>query len=198
MKRTMHLYETHLPVKDTEISSRFYVDVVGLEYAHRDLTRDVVFLWIGSKKRSMLGLWGPTTPWGQSHRCHFAVALTLSGLLAAGSRLGSLGVVTRDFSGKITTEPSVIGWMPSAQIYFPTPTDIPLNTSRSLMKRPSASLSVRFQPGRRDKRRFNRAERTTRSPFESCSGSRVGCNPAHELAVLRRRQPATTGTWIVR
>src|SRR5438045_9651084 len=95
---------------------------------------------------------GPTTPWGQSHRCHFAVALTLSGLLAAGSRLGSLGVVTRDFSGKITTEPSVIGWMPSAQIYFPTLTDILLNTSRSLMKRPSASLSVRFQPGRRDKK----------------------------------------------
>jgi len=121
MKRTMHLYETHLPVKDTEVSSGFYVDVVGLEYAHRDLTRDVVFLWIGSKKRSMLGLWGPTTPWGQSHRCHFAVALTLSGLLAAGSRLGSLGVVTRDFSGKITTEPSVIGWMPSAQIYFSDP-----------------------------------------------------------------------------
>jgi catechol-2,3-dioxygenase len=59
MKRTMHLYETHLPVKDTEVSSRFYVDVVGLEYAHRDLTRDVVFLWIGSKKRSMLGLWVP-------------------------------------------------------------------------------------------------------------------------------------------
>src|SRR6266513_1034951 len=68
MKRTMHLYETHLPVKDTEVSSGFYVDVVGLEYAHRDLTRDVVFLWIGSKKRSMLGLWGPTTPWGQSRR----------------------------------------------------------------------------------------------------------------------------------
>jgi lactoylglutathione lyase len=121
MKRTMHLYETHLPVKDTEVSSGFYVDVVGLEYAHRDLTRDVVFLWIGSKKRSMLGLWGPTTPWGQSHRCHFAVALALSDLLAAGSRLSSLGVVTRDFSGKITTEPSVIGWMPSAQIYFSDP-----------------------------------------------------------------------------
>jgi len=121
MKRTVHLYETHLPVKDTEVSSRFYVDVVGLDYAHRDLTRDVVFLWIGSKKRSMLGLWGPTTPWGQSHRCHFAVALALSDPLAAGSRLSSLGVVTRDFSGKITTEPSVIGWMPSAQIYFSDP-----------------------------------------------------------------------------
>src|SRR6266481_5583508 len=101
MKRTMHLYETHLPVKDTEVSSGFYVDVVGLQYAHRDLTRDVVFLWIGSKKRSMLGLWGPTTPWGQSHRCHFAVAVALSDLLAAGSRLGSLGVVTRDSSAQI-------------------------------------------------------------------------------------------------
>src|SRR5438105_3471593 len=121
MKRTMHLYETHLPVKDTEVSSRFYVDVVGLEYAHRDLTRDVVFLWIGSKKRSMLGLWGPTTPWGQSHRCHFAVNVALPDLRAAGSRLSTLGVVTRDFSGKITTEPSVIGWMPSAQIYFSDP-----------------------------------------------------------------------------
>src|SRR5437667_10343609 len=102
MKRTMHLYETHLPVKDTEVSSRFYVDVVGLEYAHRDLTRDVVFLWIGSKKRSMLGLWGPTTPWGQFHGCHFAVAVALSVLLADGCRIRSLCVVTRGFSGEFT------------------------------------------------------------------------------------------------
>ena len=109
MKQAMHLYETHLPVKDTEVSSRFYIDVVGLEYAYRDLTRDVVFLWIGSNKRSMLGLWGPTTPWGQSRRCHFAVAVALSELLAAGSHLSTLGIVTRDFSGKVTTEPSVIG-----------------------------------------------------------------------------------------
>jgi hypothetical protein len=46
---------------------------------------------------------------------------------------------------------------------FPTPMAIPLNTLHCLMKCPSASLSVRFQPGRRDKRWFNRAERTTRS-----------------------------------
>src|SRR5437867_2343977 len=118
MKPTMHLYETHLPVKDTEVSSRFYVDVVGLEYAHRDLTRDIVFLWLGSNKRSMLGLWGPTTSRGQPSFCHFAIALSLPELLAAGPRLNALGVLTRDFSGKITTEPSVIGWMPSAQLYF--------------------------------------------------------------------------------
>ncbi|PYK59033.1 MAG: glyoxalase [Verrucomicrobia bacterium] len=121
MTEDMHLYETHLPVKETDLSSRFYIDVVGLEYAYRDLSRDVVFLWIGSNKRSMLGLWGPTTLWGQSRRCHFAVAVALPDLLAAGSYLSALGVVTRDFSGKITTEPSVIGWMPSAQIYFSDP-----------------------------------------------------------------------------
>jgi lactoylglutathione lyase len=118
MTEDMHLYETHLPVRDTEVSSRFYVDVVGLEYAHRDLTRDIVFLWIGSNKYSMLGLWGPTTSRGQPRPCHFAIAISLPELLATGSRLNALGVVTRDFSGKITTEPSVIGWMPSAQLYF--------------------------------------------------------------------------------
>jgi lactoylglutathione lyase len=104
MKQGMYLYEMHLPVKDTEVSSRFYIDVVGLEYAYRDLTRDAVFLWIGSNKRSMLGLWGPTTLWGQSRRCHFAVAVALSDLLAAGSYLGAFGIVTRDFSGKVTTD----------------------------------------------------------------------------------------------
>jgi hypothetical protein len=100
MKPTMHLYETHLPVKDTEVSSRFYVDVVGLQYAHRDLTRDVVFLWIGSKKRSMLGLWGPTSPQGQFHRCHFAVAVALSDLLTAGPRLSTLGRRYAGFFGQ--------------------------------------------------------------------------------------------------
>ena len=41
----MHLYETHLPVRDTEQSRQFYVDIVGLQFAHRDAIRDVVFLW---------------------------------------------------------------------------------------------------------------------------------------------------------
>jgi lactoylglutathione lyase len=117
----MHLYETHLPVKDTEAARRFYIDVVGLKYAHCDLTRDIVFLRVSSNKRSMLGLRGPTTSRGQPRVCHFAIAISLPELLAAGRRLNSLGIVTRDFSGKITTEPSVIGWMPSAQLYFSDP-----------------------------------------------------------------------------
>ena len=120
----MHLYETHLPVKSTAASQRFYVDVVGLEFAYRDPTRDAVFLWIGSNRRSMLGLWGPSTTRGSDfHKCHFAMAVSLPELLAAGKRLNDLGVCTRNFPGEETVEPSVMGWMPSAQLYFSDPDD---------------------------------------------------------------------------
>ncbi len=118
----MYLYETHLPVANTEASMRFYVDIVGLEFAYRDPARDIVFLWVGTERRSMLGLWGPGTVYGQdARRCHFAMALSLPELLAAGPRLNGLGVSTRNFAGEETTEPSVIGWMPSAQLYFRDP-----------------------------------------------------------------------------
>ena len=118
----LHLYETHLPVTDTETSKRFYVDAVGLEFAYRDPTRDIVFLWVGPNKRSMLGLWGPGTSRGSDfHKCHFAIAVSLPDLLAAGKRLNALGIQTHNFAGEETTEPSVIGWMPSAQLYFRDP-----------------------------------------------------------------------------
>jgi lactoylglutathione lyase len=115
----MQLYETHLPVANTERSLKFYVDIVGLKFAYRDPGRDIVFLFIGTGKESMLGLWGPATTYGSDpHRCHFAIAVPLSDLLLAGKRLNGLGVSTRNFAGEETTEPSVIGWMPSAQLYF--------------------------------------------------------------------------------
>lgn len=118
----MHLYETHVPVSDTAASTKFYADIVGLAFAYRDPDRDIVFLWIGLDRKSMLGLWGPTTTYGRDpHRCHFALALSLPALLAAGPRLNSLGVATRNFAGEETTEPSVIGWMPSAQHYCRDP-----------------------------------------------------------------------------
>ena len=67
----------------------------------------------------MIGLWGPSTTYGaEFHRTHVAFAVTLSELLAAGERLRRSGVTCRDFGGKETDEPSVIGWMPSAQLYF--------------------------------------------------------------------------------
>src|SRR5258705_8499875 len=118
----MHLYETHLPVSNTQASGKFYEDVVGLEFAYRDPVRDITFLFIGEGRRSMLGLWGPTTSYGRDlHPCHFAIAIPLVELLIVGERLKGLGVVTHNFAGEETTEPSVIGWMPSAQLYFRDP-----------------------------------------------------------------------------
>jgi len=120
--KAMYLYETHLPVKSTEAAQAFYINVVRLEFAYRDPGRDIVFLWIGGDRRSMLGLWGPGTTYGRDFRkCHFAIAVTLAELLAAGERLAASGVECQSFGGEKTIEPSVIGWMPSAQLYFQDP-----------------------------------------------------------------------------
>lgn len=118
----MRLYETHLPVADTAASRAFYIDIVGLRHAFRDPRRDIDFLWIGDDRGSMLGLWGPETHYGrQPHECHLALEVSLTELLTAGERLQRFGVATRDFEGRETAEPSVIGWMPSAQLYFRDP-----------------------------------------------------------------------------
>ena len=115
----MHLYEAHLPVSDTEAAQRFYVEIVGLQFAHRDLTRDIVFLWAGADRRSMIGLWGPSTELGREfHKFHIAFNVSLGELFTAGERLNTAGIPTQNFAGEKTTEPSVIGWMPSAQLYF--------------------------------------------------------------------------------
>jgi catechol 2,3-dioxygenase-like lactoylglutathione lyase family enzyme len=49
------------------------------------------------------------------------MALSLPDLLLVGKRLNDFGVSTRNFMDEETTEPSVIGWMPSAQLYFRDP-----------------------------------------------------------------------------
>jgi lactoylglutathione lyase len=77
------------------------------------------FLWIGENRVSMLGLWGPGTSYGSPlHQAHLAIAIPLPDLLASGKRLNGFGVATYDFAKVETIEPSVIGWMPSAQLYF--------------------------------------------------------------------------------
>jgi lactoylglutathione lyase len=118
----MRLYETHLPVTDTKRSARFYSEVVGLTFAYRDPTRDIVFLWVGPERNSMLGLWGPTAELGRDfHKTHFAIAVPLPDLSALSARLNTAGISTTNFAGEQTAEPSVIGWMPSAQFYVRDP-----------------------------------------------------------------------------
>lgn len=115
----MHLYETHLPVQSTERAADFYREVVGLEFAYRDPGRDIVFLWVGSRERSMLGLWGLDTAYGQlPGKRHLAFAVSLPELLEFGNTLNARGIITTNFLREQTAEPSVIGWMPSVQLYF--------------------------------------------------------------------------------
>jgi lactoylglutathione lyase len=114
----MHLYETHLPVADTERARDFYTDVVGLPFAYRDPTRDIVFLWATSREQGMIGLWGSGTTYGISRRCHVAFAVSFDQLFARIKELNKHAVETFGFGGNKSEEPTVIGWMPSAQIYF--------------------------------------------------------------------------------
>jgi lactoylglutathione lyase len=121
----MHLYETHLPVGDTTIAERFYREIVGLPFAYRDPTRDIVFLWADVKEKAMIGLWGPNTAYGSQNgvisKCHVAFAVSLDELFDAIKKLNARKIDIFGFGGDKTQEPSVIGWMPSAQIYFRDP-----------------------------------------------------------------------------
>jgi lactoylglutathione lyase len=140
----MHLYETHLPVRDTKISEAFYREAVGLPFAYRDPHRDIVFLWVDKKQKSMIGLWGASTAYGRQSgvltQCHLAFAVSFEQLLRAIEKLNERGIETRGFGGNPTREPSVIGWMPSAQIYFQDPDEHSLEFITILPEHPNASF----------------------------------------------------------
>ena len=140
----MHLYETHIPVTDTKSSEAFYREVVGLPFAYRDPARDIVFLWVDEKHRGMIGLWGASTGYGRQNgvlaRCHLAFAVSFEQLQRAIEKLNERGIETRGFGGSRTREPSVIGWMPSAQIYFRDPDGHSLEFIAILPEAPNASF----------------------------------------------------------
>jgi lactoylglutathione lyase len=114
------LFETHLDVRDLERSIAFYRDVVGLESAFRLPERHVAFFGIGGRGHSMLGLWsGSSSP--NAARLHTAFALDLDAVLASPSILRRSGAEPLNFNGRPATEPSVIGWMPAASVFFNDP-----------------------------------------------------------------------------
>ena len=111
------LFETHLTVGDMGRAVAFYRDVVGLPLALELPERDAAFFWIGSPGQAMLGIWSVgSAPIGLS--LHVAFTVSLSDVLDACDRLRSRGVTPLSFFGVETTEPSVIGWMPAAAVYF--------------------------------------------------------------------------------
>jgi lactoylglutathione lyase len=120
MRVVRGLFETHLTVRDVARSVAFYRDLVGLPVALELPERDAAFLWIGSPGQAMLGLWGiGSAPMGM--RLHVAFTVALEDVIAAPARLRALGIEPLSFFGEPTEEPSAIGWMPAAAVYFEDP-----------------------------------------------------------------------------
>jgi lactoylglutathione lyase len=85
--------------------------------------RNAAFFWVGdnASRRSMLGLWSvDTAPIGLNLHVAFEVA-AINDLLDTPKRLKDQGIMPLSFFGKESVEPSVIGWMPAAAIYFRDP-----------------------------------------------------------------------------
>jgi GNAT superfamily N-acetyltransferase/catechol 2,3-dioxygenase-like lactoylglutathione lyase family enzyme len=120
MPKATGLFEAHLTVGDLDRSVAFYRDVVGLPVALEVPERRAAFLWIGGRGDAMLGLWSlGSAPMAVS--LHIALAASRRAVLGACEALRSKGVAPLSFFGDDTTEPSVIGWMPAAAVYFRDP-----------------------------------------------------------------------------
>jgi ribosomal protein S18 acetylase RimI-like enzyme len=120
LPETTGLFETHLSVSDLGRSVAFYRDVVGLPLALELPERGAAFFWIGGPGEAMLGLWSlGSAPLGLS--LHIALSASLEDVLRACDALRSVDVEPLSFFATPATEPSVIGWMPAAAVYFRDP-----------------------------------------------------------------------------
>lgn len=135
------LFETHLTVADLERSIRFYRDVVGLPVALELRERGAVFHWVGEPGGALLGLWSiGSAP--MAMRLHVAFEMSLEDVLDAPARLRAQGVEPLSFFGEPADEPSVIGWMPAAAVYFRDPDGHMLEYLAMLTVAPRAEAGI--------------------------------------------------------
>jgi lactoylglutathione lyase len=135
------LFETHLTVSDMARSVAFYRDVVGLPVALELPERGAVFHWIGRPGQAMLGLWSiGSAP--MNMQLHIALAMDLNDVLAAPARLRADGVEPLSFFGDPADEPSYIGWMPAAAVYFRDPSGHMLEYLAMLDEEPRPELGI--------------------------------------------------------
>jgi lactoylglutathione lyase len=139
--RVTGLFETHLLVRDLQRSVDFYRDVVGLPLALAVPERNAAFFWIGDRGQAMLGLWEiGSAP--LSMELHVAFEISLKDVLDAPEQLRSHGVTPLSFFGEETREPSVIGWMPAAAVYFRDPDGHLLEYLTMLEAPPKSELGI--------------------------------------------------------
>lgn len=113
------LYETHIQVRDLEMATKFYTEVLGLKFAHRDETRPIVFLWIGQEKEYMLGLWETKENFQPRH---FAFRSTKEDILNRAQQfLTDRRLQPYNFLKDGSVQPMVFAWMPALAIYFNDP-----------------------------------------------------------------------------
>ncbi|HWG09691.1 MAG TPA: VOC family protein [Solirubrobacteraceae bacterium] len=135
------LFETHLTVSDMARSVAFYRDVVGLPVALELPERGAVFHWIGGPGQAMLGLWSiGSAP--MNMQLHIAFEMDLEDVLAAPARLRADGVEPLSFFGEPAEEPSYIGWMPAAAVYFRDPSGHMLEYLAMLDEQPRPDLGI--------------------------------------------------------
>jgi lactoylglutathione lyase len=135
------LFESHLSVSDLLRSVRFYREIVGLPLALEVPDRGAAFFWVGGAGRALLGLWSlGSAPLGLS--LHVAFDVALDALLEAPGWLAAHGVAPLSFFGEPTSEPSVIGWMPAAAVYFRDPDGHLLEYLAMLGEEPRPDLGI--------------------------------------------------------
>jgi catechol 2,3-dioxygenase-like lactoylglutathione lyase family enzyme len=135
------LFESHLTVSDLGRSVAFYRDVVGLPVAFEAPERGAAFFWCGASGKTMLGLWSlGSTPMGMN--LHVAFDVELRHVLDSPGRLRALDVTPLSFFGQETNEPTVIGWMPAATVYFRDPDGHLLEYLAMLDTEPRADLGI--------------------------------------------------------
>jgi lactoylglutathione lyase len=135
------LFESHLTVSDLQHSVTFYRDLVGLTPALEVPERNAAFFWVGESGDSLLGLWSlGSSPLGIT--LHVAFEVTIDDLLDAPKRLEAQGITPLSFFGTETTEPSVIGWMPAAALYFRDPDGHLLEYLAMLEEDPKLDLGI--------------------------------------------------------
>jgi lactoylglutathione lyase len=135
------LFEAHLTVANLDRSLAFYRDVLGLPLALELRERGALFLWCGEPGSSMLGLWSlGSMPMGLS--LHIAFKVGLEDVLAAPARLRELGATPLDFFGAETEEPTAIGWMPAASVFFRDPDGHQLEYLAMLEEKPRPEAGI--------------------------------------------------------